>query len=63
MACHNTLVIPSACAIGVVTPSSYSLNIMIGGHHGHDVLVISRGRGGSYNMMVTNLTIGDVEIL
>ena len=46
MACHNTLVIPSACAIGVVTPSSYSLNIMIGGHHGHDVLVISRGRGG-----------------
>ena len=36
MACHNTLVIPSACAIGVVTPSSYSLNIMIGDHHGHD---------------------------
>ena len=35
MACHNTLVIPSACAIGVVTPSSYSLNIMIGYYHGH----------------------------
>ena len=39
MACQNSLAIPSACAMGVVTPSSYSLNIMIGDDHDgdHDV--------------------------
>ena len=36
MACQNSLAIPSACAMGVVTPSSYSLNIMIGDDHDGD---------------------------
>ena len=47
MACQNSLAIPSACAMGVVTPSSYSLNIMIGDDHDGDHAV--GDHGGDHN--------------